>query len=88
MLVLHSLCLLNPLAYPGDVESLSLFYWYTLVDVHLNWLNWLHLLILKGGLLVILIDCMILLSAFVDVTRLTMSTVYFLTQLESGILCL
>ena len=30
----------------------------TLVDVYLNWLNWFHVLILGGGLLVILIDCM------------------------------
>ena len=27
----------------------------TLLGVHLNWLNWLHFLILEGGLLVILI---------------------------------
>ena len=26
---------------------------------NLNWLNWFHFLILQGGLLVILIDCMI-----------------------------
>ena len=30
-----------------------------LLDDHLNWLNWFHFLILEGGLLVILIDCMI-----------------------------
>ena len=29
-----------------------------LVDVHLNWFNWLHFLILEGGLLIILINCM------------------------------
>ena len=33
----------------------------TLVNVHLNWLNWFHFLILKGRLLVILIGCMIFL---------------------------
>ena len=27
-------------------------------DVYLNWPNWLHFLIFEGGLLVILIDCM------------------------------
>ena len=32
----------------------------TLVDVHLNWLNWFHFLIFDGDLLVIMIDCMIL----------------------------
>ena len=41
-------------------------------------------LILKGCLLVILTDCMIFLSSFLDVTR--MSTVSFLLQLDSGIL--
>ena len=59
----------------------------TFVDVHLNGLNWFHFLILMGGLLVILIDCMIFLSPFVDVTRMSMSTVSFLAQLDTGILC-
>ena len=49
-----------------------------MVDVHLNWLNWFHFLILEGDLLVILIDCMIFLSPFLDVTRISMSTVSFL----------
>ena len=38
--------------------------------------NWFHFLILKGGLLVILIDCMIFLSPFLDITRVPMSTVF------------
>ena len=59
-----------------------------MVDVHLNWLNWFHFLVLEGNLLIILIDCMIFLSPFLDVTRMSMSTVSFLTQLDSGILCL
>ena len=37
-----------------------------LVDVHLNWFNWLHFLILEGGLLIILINCMIFVSPFLD----------------------
>ena len=78
---------LEPLAHRRNVTSLSLFYRY-LVDVHLNWLNWFHFLILEGDLLVILIDCMIFLSPFLDVTRMSMSTVSFLAQLDSGILCL
>ena len=45
-------------------------------------------LFLKGGLLVILINCMIFLSPFPDVTRMFMSTVPFIAQLGSGILCL
>ena len=43
--------------YPAYVFSVGI----TLVDLHLNWLNWFNYLILKGGLLVILIDCMIFL---------------------------
>ena len=55
----------------------------TLVKVHLNWLNWFHFLIVEEGLLVILIDCMIFLSPFLDVTRMSISTVYFVAQLDS-----
>ena len=62
--------------------------YHTLVDVLLNWLNWYHFLFLEGGLLAILIDCMIFLSPFQDVTRMSMSTVFFLVQLDSGVLCL
>ena len=69
---------LEPLAHPRNVASLSL----------LNWLNWFLFLIVEGDLLVILIDCMIFLSPFLDVTRMSMSTVSFLVQLDSGILCL
>ena len=80
---------LEPLAHRRNVASLSLFsIGITLVDVLLNWLNWFHFLILEGRLLVILIDCMIFLSPFLDVTRISMSTVSFLAQLYSGILCL
>ena len=58
------------------------------VDVLQNWLNWFHFLFLEVGLLVILIDCMILRSPFLDVTRMSMSAVSFLAQLDSGILYL
>ena len=60
----------------------------TLIDVHLNRLNWFHFLILEGSILVILKDCMILLSTVLEVTRMFMSTDSFLAQLDSGILCL
>ena len=80
-------CLSWTLAHPQNVASLSLFYRY-LLDVHLNWLNWFHILIPKGGLLFILIDCIISLSPFLDVTRMSLSTVSFLAQLNSGIFCL
>ena len=46
-----------------------------LVDVQLNWLNWFLVLFLEGGLFVILVDCMIFLSPFLDVTRMSMSTI-------------
>ena len=80
---------LEPLARRGNVASLSLFYRYYFGRCSSdNWLNWFHFLILEGGLLVILIDCMIFLSPFLDVRRMSMSTVSFLAQLGSGILCL
>ena len=71
----------NSQEYPVIAYSIGI----TLVDVHLNWLNWFYFLIIKGSLLVILIDCLILLSPFLDVTRMSMSTVSFLTQLDSRI---
>ena len=75
---------LEPLAHCWNVASLSLFYRW-LVDIHLNWLNLFLFLILKEGLLVILIDCMIFLSPFLEVRRLPMSKVSFLAQLDSVI---
>ena len=75
---------LEPLAHCWNVASLSLFYRW-LVDIHLNWLNLFLFLILKVGLLVILIDCMIFLSPFLEVRRLPMSKVSFLAQLDSVI---
>ena len=56
----------------------------SLVDAHLSWLNWFHFLILEEGQLVILIDCMILLSPFLDLTRMSTSKVSFLAQIDSG----
>ena len=70
--------------WPAEVISIG----FTLVDVLQNWLNWFHVHFLKGGLLVILIDCMIFLSPFLNVTRLSMSTVSFLAQLDSRIISL
>ena len=46
------------------------------------------LLILEGALLIIVVNCMIFTSPFLDVTRMSMSIVSFLAQLDSGILCL
>ena len=58
---------LKPLAHHGNVASLSLFWWYYFGN-HLNWIVYFHLFFLKGGLLVILIDCMIFLSTFLELT--------------------
>ena len=58
------------------------------MDVLQNWLNWFHFHFLELGLLVILIDSMIFLLPFLDATRMPMSTVSFLAQLDSGTLCL
>ena len=79
---------LEPLPHRQNVARLSLFCRYYLVDIAQNWLDWFHFLFLEGGPLVILIDCMIFPSLFLDVTRMYMSTVSFLAQLNSGILCL
>ena len=59
-----------------------------MVDINLNWLNWFHLFFLEGGLLVSLINCMIFLSPFLDVTIMSMSTVSFLSQLDSDSLAI
>ena len=79
---------LEPLAHHWNVASFSLFFRYNLVDVHLKWLNWFQFLFLEGGLLIILIDCMIFLLPFLDVKRMSMSTVSIFAQLEPGIICL
>ena len=52
---------LEPFAHHRNVASSSLFYKsFTLLDALQNWLNWFHFLFLEGGLLIILIDCMML----------------------------
>ena len=79
---------LGPLFHCGNVASSSFFTGISFVEVHLNWLNWFHFLIHEGGLLVIVIDCIIFLSLFLDVTRMSVSTVSFFAQLDSGILCI
>ena len=59
-----------------------LFIGVTVIDVYLNWLNWFHSLILKGSMLVILIDCTNFLLPDVCVSS------FFLCTASSGILCL
>ena len=88
LLVLHLLPLLNPWCIVKMWLAEVFFIGITLVDVHLNWLNWFHFLFLEGGVLIILIDCMTFLSSFLDATRMYMPTVSFLEQLDSGIISL
>ena len=88
LLVLHLLPLLNPWfivkMWPGSEFSIGI----NLVDVCLNWLNWFHFFILVAGPFFILIGFMSFQSPIVDVTRMSISTVSFLTHLNFGILCL
>ena len=74
----------EPLAHRRNVASLSVFYRYYFGRCSSELVQ----LVLEGGLLVILIGCMIFMSPFKDITRTFMSTVSFLAQLDSGILCL
>ena len=73
---------LEPLAHRQNVASLSLFYRYYFGSCSSE-LAQLVPLILAVGLLVILIDCMIFLSPFPNITRMCMSTVSFLAQVDS-----
>ena len=79
---------LEPLAHRRNMASLSLFYRYYFGRCSSELAQLVPLPFFEGGLLVILIDCMIFLSSFLDVTRMSMSTVSSLAQLDSGILCL
>ena len=79
----------EPLTHLQNVVSSSLFYRYyiTLVHVLQNWFTWFYFLSHKGGLVFILTVCMIFLSPFLDVTKMSVSTVSFLAHLDSGIIC-
>ena len=88
LLFLHLLLLLiETFAHCQNVVRLSLFYGHYFGYVHLNWLSRFRFLILEGGPVVILIECMIFLP-FLDVIRMFMSAGYFLIQSDFGILCL
>ena len=76
---------LEPLGW--NVASLSLFCRYYFGRCSSE-LAQFHVLILEGVLLIILIDCLFFVLLFVDVTRMSMSTVSSLAQLDTGILCL
>ena len=77
---------LEPLAHRRNVASLSLFYRYYFGRCSSE-LAQLVPLPFSRGRSTRYSDCMIFLSPFLDVTRMSMSTVSFLAQLNSGILC-
>ena len=80
---------LEPLAHCQNVASLSLFYSYYFGRCSSELASTGSLsFFLVVGLLIILIDCMIFLSPFLDVARISVSTFSFLAQLDPGILCL
>ena len=64
------------------IVTLCLFIGIALAGTHLNWLSWFHVLIFKGDILVILRDSMIFLSSLLDITWMSMSTVFHLAQLD------
>ena len=74
---------LEPLAHHRNVVSLSLFYRYYFGRCSLELAQLVPLSFSRGGLLIILMDSMIFLSPFLNVTRVSMSTVSFLAQLDS-----
>ena len=79
---------LKPLAHRRNVTSLSLFYRYYFFRCSSELTQLVPLPLSRRRSTCILIDCMIFLSPFLDVTRMSLSTVSLLAQLESGILCL
>ena len=87
LLVLHLLLLSNPLAHHRNVARLSLFYRYYFGRCSSELSKLIPFPFFKEGLLLILIDCMIFLSPFVDVAIMSMSIVSFLAQLDLGIIC-
>ena len=79
---------LETVAHRRNVASLSLFCRYYFGRCSSELVQLFPFPLLEEGPLVILIDCTIFLPLFRDVTTMSMSTVFFLAQLGSGILCL
>ena len=77
---------LEPLPYHRNVANLSLFYRYYFIRCSSELAQLVPLSFSQGRST--LTDCMIFLSPFLDVTRMSIATVSFLAQLDSGILCL
>ena len=76
---------LEPMGHRQKVSSLSIFYRYYFGRCLSELAQLVPFFFLKGGLLAIQIDYMIFLSVFLDNTRMSMSTVSFLAQLDSRI---
>ena len=72
LLLLHLISLLNPCLVVEMLPAQVFFVGITLAEAHLNWLNWFHFLIFVAGPLVILIDCLIFMSPFPKVIRVSM----------------
>ena len=79
---------LEPLAHRQNVASLSLFYRYYFGRCSSELAHLVSLSYLQGSSTRYSDRCMIFLSLFLDVTRMSMSIVSFLAQLDSGILYL
>ena len=57
-----------------------------MVDVHLNWLDWFHFLIVVGSLTVIVIDWVVYLSPFLRCYEDVYVNIFFVIQLHNGII--
>ena len=79
---------LEPLAHPRNVASLSLFYRYYFCRCSSELAELVPLPYSRGRCTYYSDSLHTFLSPFLDVTRMSMSTVSFLAQLDSGILCL
>ena len=75
LLVLHLLSIWSPW-----------FIVFTFGNAHLNGLKQFLFIILVAELLIILIDCLIFLLPFLDVTRISISTVHFFVHLNWNML--
>ena len=75
---------LEPLGHCQNVASLSLFCWYYFGRCSSELAQLVPLPFSRGRHIVIQIDCMIFLSPFLHVTRMSMSTVSLLAQLGSA----
>ena len=79
---------IETLAHCRNVASLHLSYGYNLGGCSSDLAQLVPLLYFQGRPTSFQIDCMNFLSPFLDLTSMCMSTVSFLRQLDSGILCL